>query len=101
MAEPDDAPSVALAEQLGAQIGRLKGAGPKLMQFLSMLRLDGSSSPAGARPAGVQALPFSRVKRVIEHDLGAPVVQAFDDFDEQPFALASLGQVHRARTLDG
>ena len=25
----------------------------------------------------------------------------FDDIDEAPFALASLGQVHRARTSDG
>jgi predicted unusual protein kinase regulating ubiquinone biosynthesis (AarF/ABC1/UbiB family) len=101
MVEPDDQRAVALAEQLGAQVVRLKGAGPKLMQFLSVLRLDGSSFPAGARPAGVQALPFGRLKRVIEHDLGARVGQVFDDFDEQPFALASLGQVHRARTHDG
>jgi predicted unusual protein kinase regulating ubiquinone biosynthesis (AarF/ABC1/UbiB family) len=101
MAESHDARAVALAEQLGAQVARLKGAGPKLMQFLSVLRLDGSSSPAGARPAGVQALPFNRMKRVIEHDLEARVGRVFDDIDEQPFALASLGQVHRARTRDG
>ena len=36
----EDARAVALAEELGAQLDRLKGAGPKLMQFLSMIRLD-------------------------------------------------------------
>jgi ABC1 family protein len=101
MAETDNARVVALAEQLGAQIARLKGAGPKLVQFLSMLRFDGGPAPAGARPPGVEAVAFSRVRRVIEDDLGARVGQVFADFDETPFALSSLGQVHRARTRDG
>jgi predicted unusual protein kinase regulating ubiquinone biosynthesis (AarF/ABC1/UbiB family) len=41
------------------------------------------------------------VRRVVERELGAPVLELFSDFDEEPFALASLGQVHRARTDDG
>ena len=41
--QPEDARAIALAEDLGAQLGRLKGAGPKLMQFLSMLQLDAAS----------------------------------------------------------
>ncbi len=35
--------------------------------------------------------------RVLEEDLQKPVEFIFDDFDEQPLAAASLGQVHRAR----
>jgi predicted unusual protein kinase regulating ubiquinone biosynthesis (AarF/ABC1/UbiB family) len=103
MAERDDARAVALAEELGAQLLRLKGAGPKIGQFLSMLRLDGGAppAPAGARPAAVQALPFGRVRRVIEQDLDTRVGKVFTDVDEAPFALSSLGQVHRARTRDG
>jgi hypothetical protein len=62
---------------------------------------DSPRPPAGARPASVRALPFDRVRRVIEQDLGARMGRLFDDFDETPFALASLGQVHRARTADG
>jgi predicted unusual protein kinase regulating ubiquinone biosynthesis (AarF/ABC1/UbiB family) len=38
---------------------------------------------------------------VIEKDLDARIRDLFDDFDEEPFAAASLGQVHRARTTDG
>ena len=36
----DAARAVALAEELGAQLGRMKGAGPKIRQFLSMVQLD-------------------------------------------------------------
>ena len=98
---------MALAEELGTQLGRLRGAGPKIKQFLSMVQLDpppdgGRPLAAfGALPEGAAAIPFGRVRRVIEQDLGARVSRLFDDIEEEPFALASLGQVHRARTGDG
>jgi predicted unusual protein kinase regulating ubiquinone biosynthesis (AarF/ABC1/UbiB family) len=103
----EDARALALAEELGAQLGRLKGAGPKIRQFLSMVQLDRvlegrRALPAlGALPDGAQAVPFGRVRRVIEQDLDARVRELFAEFDEEPFALASLGQVHSARTSDG
>jgi len=103
----EEARALALAEELGAQLGRLRGAGPKIRQFLSMVQLDRAtegerSLPAlGALPDGAPAVPFSRARRVIEQDLDARVRELFADVDEQPFALASLGQVHRARTSDG
>jgi predicted unusual protein kinase regulating ubiquinone biosynthesis (AarF/ABC1/UbiB family) len=99
--------AVALAEELGSQLARLKGGGPKIQQFLSMIQLDrppdGQPSPAelGALPVHAGAVPFGRVRRVIEQDLDAPVRELFADIDEEPFAVASLGQVHRARTHDG
>src|SRR6266511_6233659 len=100
-------PSVALAEELGAQLGHLKGAGPKIRQFLSMVQLDPIAegeqplAALGAVPGGRQAADFGRVRRVIEQDLDAPVRELFADIEEEPFAVASLGQVHRARTADG
>jgi predicted unusual protein kinase regulating ubiquinone biosynthesis (AarF/ABC1/UbiB family) len=103
----EDARAVALAEELGAQLDRLKGAGPKLRQFLSMIRLDQGadgerSLPGpGALPDSARGVAFGRVRRVIERDLDARVGELFADIDEEPFALASLGQVHRARTSDG
>jgi predicted unusual protein kinase regulating ubiquinone biosynthesis (AarF/ABC1/UbiB family) len=103
----EDARALALAVELGAQLGRLRGAGPKIRQILSMVQLDRAtegerSLPAlGALPDGARAVPFGRARRVIEQDLDAVVRELFADVDEQPFALASLGQVHRARTSDG
>lgn len=101
----EDARARALAEELGAQLRRLKGAGPKVRQFLSMVQLDRDGEPSmpalGALPDGARAVGFGRVRRVIEQDLDARVPELFADVDEEPFAVASLGQVHRARTSDG
>jgi len=55
----------------------------------------------GARPDGAGTVPFGRVRKVIEDDLDARVGELFADVDDEPFAVASLGQVHRARTSDG
>jgi predicted unusual protein kinase regulating ubiquinone biosynthesis (AarF/ABC1/UbiB family) len=99
--------TLALAEELGAQLYRMGGAGAKIMQLASMVQLEGTPEDQGAgRPMGSiredrEPLAWRRVRAVIEQDLGARVQEVFSEFDEQPFAMASLGQVHRARTLEG
>ncbi|HUZ29713.1 MAG TPA: AarF/ABC1/UbiB kinase family protein, partial [Solirubrobacteraceae bacterium] len=46
-------------------------------------------------------VPFKSIRKVIEQDLGEKLQDAFAEFDEEPIAAASIGQVHRARLDDG
>ncbi|MBM3679184.1 MAG: AarF/ABC1/UbiB kinase family protein [Actinobacteria bacterium] len=49
----------------------------------------------------VRPVPFSQVSELIEAELGLTVEQAFLDFDVEPVAAASIGQVHRATLPNG
>lgn len=44
---------------------------------------------------------FKQMRRVIEEQLGEPLTDVFDEFDPEPIAAASIGQVYRARLTDG
>jgi predicted unusual protein kinase regulating ubiquinone biosynthesis (AarF/ABC1/UbiB family) len=44
---------------------------------------------------------FNDLRMLAERELGKPLDQVFAFIDEKPLAAASLGQVHRARLIDG
>ena len=101
--------TAALVGELVDQLGRMRGAAMKVGQIISMVEIDGLPEDqrdelqrklASLRD-GIPPVPFSRLERLLRKELGAPLAQVFSDFDERAFAAASIGQVHRARTLDG
>lgn len=44
----------------------------------------------------VSPFPFATIEQVVSEDLGLSLVRAFESFDAQPLASASIGQVHAA-----
>jgi predicted unusual protein kinase regulating ubiquinone biosynthesis (AarF/ABC1/UbiB family) len=101
--------TAALINELVEQLGRMRGAAMKVGQMLSMVEFDGlgdeQQDELQRRLAtlrdGVPPVPFARLEKLLREELGAPLGKAFSDFDQRAFAAASIGQVHRARTIDG
>src|SRR5690349_24181155 len=44
----------------------------------------------------VRPFPFEQAERVIEEDLGNSIERLFLEFEREPVAAASIGQVHKA-----
>jgi ubiquinone biosynthesis protein len=49
----------------------------------------------------VRPFPYSDVERTVAEDLGQPIERLFTEFDREPLAAASIGQVHRATLPNG
>jgi len=79
---------------------QLGGLWLKVGQLLS-LRIDlfplGFCQELAILQHGSLGFPASAARRIVEADLGVALEHHFDEFDDQPFAVASIGQVHRAR----
>lgn len=95
---------LALASQMLATFSELRGVAMKLGQMLSYV--DDGLPPEMQRLLAVlqrdaPSLPIAAVRQVVREDLGRDPAEVFADFEEQPLAAASIGQVHRARLKDG
>src|SRR3954471_12423552 len=104
-----DERTAATVRELVEQLSRMRGAAMKVGQLFSMIELDGlpeaQRDELQARLAtlrdDVPPVPFPRLEKLMRTELGAPLHRVFAEFDERAFAAASIGQVHRATTLDG
>jgi predicted unusual protein kinase regulating ubiquinone biosynthesis (AarF/ABC1/UbiB family) len=97
------------AEQIVAALGTMKGAAMKVGQVLSFLdvgmvpeeyREEFQHKLAALRDAA-PTVTFKDMRKVIEEELGERLSDVFEDFDEEPIAAASIGQVYRATLTDG
>src|SRR5688572_8067511 len=49
----------------------------------------------------VKPFSYEEVEKIIERELGVRISKAFEEFNREPIAAASLGQVHQAKLRDG
>jgi predicted unusual protein kinase regulating ubiquinone biosynthesis (AarF/ABC1/UbiB family) len=116
LARSEDAANAALekrqveaAEQIVAALGTMKGAAMKLGQVLSFLDVGLVPEPyreefqrkLGQLRDAAPKVRFEDMKQVIEADLEEPLEDVFDEFEEEPIAAASIGQVYRAKLSNG
>lgn len=93
-----------IGTEVAQTLGEMKGAVMKVGQIASQLKdlvpeefaralekLQKESPP----------MPFRVIRKQITDELGAPPYELFREIDEEPFAAASIGQVHRAVLHDG
>ena len=97
------------AEQIVTVLGGMKGAAMKIGQVLSFVDLgivppeyrDRFQAKLATLRDAAPTVSFEQMRKVIEDDLERPIASAFTEFDPEPIAAASIGQVYRASLPDG
>jgi predicted unusual protein kinase regulating ubiquinone biosynthesis (AarF/ABC1/UbiB family) len=101
--------TAALVRQLVDQLGQMRGAAMKVGQMLSMVELDGVEEDQrdelqrtlAALRDDVPPVAFADLEKLLRRELGGDLGRVFSGFEERAFAAASIGQVHRATTVEG
>ena len=93
------------ARRLTKQLSEMRGAAMKLGQILSMdggdfIPRELSDIMATLRSAAF-AMPSHQLEQMLIEAFGSDWRDTLSDFEEKPFAAASIGQVHRLRVRGG
>ena len=90
--------------QIAETLGEMKGAVMKVGQIASQYK-DVFPPEVAAALEKLQKdappMPYTQIRAQIERELKAPVAELFSEFEETPFAAASIGQVHKATLKSG
>src|SRR5688572_12572137 len=96
--------AIRTAEDVARELGNMKGAIMKAGQMFSFIA-EGLPPEAQAALATLQAdvppMAPSLAASVVRDELGADPESVFLDWNPEPLAAASIGQVHKAVTRDG
>ena len=88
-------------------VNDLKQMGPtyiKLGQLLSTrpdLLPDAYLEALSSLQDDLPTIPYEEVRELVEEELGSRISKAFNSFEEEPLASASIGQVHLAELRSG
>jgi predicted unusual protein kinase regulating ubiquinone biosynthesis (AarF/ABC1/UbiB family) len=98
------------ALRMASVLGEMKGAAMKLGQMASFIDVefippeyrDVYQHELAKLRTSAPPMPWSRVREVLEEEYeGEPLSKLFGSFEQEAFAAASIGQVHRATLPDG
>ncbi|MBE0407071.1 ABC1 kinase family protein [Psychrobacter sp. AOP22-C1-22] len=90
--------------QIAETLGEMKGAVMKVGQIASQYKDVFPPEVATALEKlqkDAPPMPYAQIRAQIERELNAPVNELFAEFEETPFAAASIGQVHKATLPTG
>jgi predicted unusual protein kinase regulating ubiquinone biosynthesis (AarF/ABC1/UbiB family) len=92
------------AERIVETLGEMKGAAMKVGQMLSLhegLLPEEVAEVLRSLQKEAPRVPSEVMRYEVEGSLGKEIEQVFESWEEQAYAAASIGQVHRATLRDG